>query len=373
MPIGVSHGGENVYTSDSRSDTVLVGTGNGVARLERSGSQWQVTHRALEGLHISAIATDPDSGVFAVFAGAFFKGVHASTDGGSTWQRCDDGLIHQDVFSVAVKKLPNGKTRVYAGTEPANLFQSDDLGGHWKLVPSMRSVPSVNDWWFPAPPHIAHTKFIRFSPHEPDVIYACIEQGALLRSEDLGGTWVEVNTPGTFGDKDRPSEIFYDIHKLLIDPRDPRKLFVTGGAGLYISDDRGAHWQRRMVAGWADDVYPDGLVHHPRQPDVMFMSAAEHNPSTWRSAGLPGFSGSSMYRSKDGGLSWQLLTGGLPVHSQEEVGGLTLEDFDGGFQVFAATSAGDVWWTEDGGESWSRIASGLGAVAKKGHNILLSA
>jgi len=31
-----------------------------------------------------------------------------------------------------------------------------------------------------------------------------------------------------------------------------------------------------------------------------------------------------------------------------------------------------VWWTEDGGESWSRVASGLGAVAKKGHAILLS-
>ena len=370
MPIGVSHGGANVYASDARSDEILVGTRNGVVLLERAGSRWEVTHRALEGLHISAIAPVPESDT--VFAGAFFKSVHASTDGGRTWQRRDEGITYPDIFSLAVKQLADGKTRVCAGTEPANLFQSDDLGEHWALVPSMRAVRSVEDWWFPGPPHFAHTKFIRFSPTEPEVMYACIEQGALLRSEDLGESWIEANTLGTFGDTAGRSEVFYDIHKLLIDPRDPRKLFVTGGAGLYVTDDRGAHWQRRMAPGWAEDVYPDGLVHNPRQPDVMFMSAAAHNPAHWREGGIPGFSGSSMYRSTDGGASWELLTNGLPVHSQEEVGGLALEDWGEGYQVFAATSAGDVWWTEDGGESWSRVASGLGAVAKKGHAILLS-
>src|SRR5713101_4225592 len=118
MPIAVSHGGENVYASDARSDKLLVGTRNGVVLLERSTSGWQVKDRALQGLHISAIALDAESGT--VLAGAFFNGVYVSTDAGVTWQRCDDGLTYQDVFSVATKKLPNGKLRLYAGTEPAN-------------------------------------------------------------------------------------------------------------------------------------------------------------------------------------------------------------------------------------------------------------
>src|SRR5216683_7015520 len=107
MTIGLSHGGENIYASDKRVDKVAVGTRNGVVLLERSGSEWEVTHRALQGLHISAIAPVPDTD--ALVAGAFFKGVHASKDGGLTWQSCEHGLTYQDVFSVAVKPLVDCK------------------------------------------------------------------------------------------------------------------------------------------------------------------------------------------------------------------------------------------------------------------------
>ncbi|MFI5266963.1 MAG: WD40/YVTN/BNR-like repeat-containing protein [Chloroflexota bacterium] len=370
MTIGVSHGGSNVYASETASTKLLVGTKNGVVALERSGHRWEVAHEALPGQHISSIVVEPGAGT--VLAGAFFGSVHASTDEGQTWEQRAEGLTYRDVYSLAIKELPDGGVRAYAGTEPANLFQSDDLGRHWTLLPSLRSVASANDWNFPAPPHVAHTKFIHFSPTDPNVIYACIEQGALLRTDDLGETWQEVNTLGFYKDPDRPSEVFYDIHKLLIDPRDPRKLFVTGGAGLYVSMDAGASWERRMVSDWAKDVYPDGLVFDPRNPDVMFMSAAEHNPARWRDGGLPGYSGSRIYRSKDQGMSWELLQGGLPDRMREEVGGLALEAWDDGLQLFAATSAGEVWWSIDGGDIWSCIARGLGAVSKKGHDVLLS-
>lgn len=370
MTIGVSHGGSNVYESRAASTRVLVGTKHGVAVLERSAGGWEKAGESLPGRHISSIVFDP-SGETAL-AGAFFGPVYASEDDGRTWEERAEGLTHRDVYSLAIKQLPDGRVRSYAGTEPANLFQSDDLGRHWSVLPSLRDVPSVKDWNFPAPPHVAHTKFIRFSPSDPNVIYACIEQGALLRSDDLGESWREVNTLGFYKDANRPSEVFYDIHKLLIDPRDPNKLFVTGGAGLYVSRDAGAAWERRMVSDWAKDVYPDGLVFDPRNPDLMFMSAAEHNPARWRDAGLPGYSGSRLYRSRDHGTSWELLRGGLPDRMREEVGGLTLEAWDGGLQVFAATSAGDVWWSEDGGDAWTCIASGLGAISKKGHDVLLS-
>src|SRR5690242_1240537 len=114
--IGVSHGGSNVYSSNERSNEALIGTKDGVALLVRDGARWEVAHKALPAQHISSIVFDHESGT--IFAGTFFGVVNASTDGGRTWETRDEGLTYKDVYSMGVKKLANGKSRIYAGTEP---------------------------------------------------------------------------------------------------------------------------------------------------------------------------------------------------------------------------------------------------------------
>jgi photosystem II stability/assembly factor-like uncharacterized protein len=240
-------------------------------------------------------------------------------------------------------------------------------------LPTLRSVPSTAQWSFPAPPHVAHTKFITFDPHDSKTIYACIEQGAFLKSADEGNSWKELNTVGFLADKNRPVEHFYDVHRCLIDPRDPNKIFVTGGAGLYVTDTGGGSWERWMSPDWAADVYPDGFVWNPRNPDVMFVAAAEHNPTTWRKAGPLAHAGGKIYRSRDGGRNWQRLENGLPDNLKHEFGALCIEDWGDGCSVFAGTTGGEVYCGENGGERWTLIGSGLAAVSKKGHERLLAA
>ena len=371
MPIGISHGGSNVYSSPSPSDEVWVGTKDGMVLIRRKGTdKWWVAHQALRGLHISSIILEPESGL--LLAGAFFGSVHASEDGGKSWERRDNGLTVPDVYSLAWVRL-NGRVRLYAGTEPACLFSSEDLGRHWTELPSLHSVPSASKWSFPVAPHVAHTKFITFDPYDPNSVYACIEQGALLKSSDSGKSWIELNAVGFYRDKNRPAEQFYDVHKALIDPRDPKKIYVTGGAGLYVTPDGGGHWEQWKSSDWAEDVYPDGLVLNPRQPDVMFVSAAEHNPARWRASGTPGYAGGRIHRSKDAGRTWKRLGNGLPERMQHEFGALCLESCNDSYSVFAATTGGDVYWSEDGGDHWSLIISGLTPISKKGHERLLAA
>lgn len=370
MAIALSHGGSNMYASPSRSNEVLIGTQQGVVILERAaGSQWKVAYRALVNLYISSIIIEPVSGM--IFAGAFYGSVHASADGGRTWERRDNGLSIHDVYSLASVPM-SGKIRLYCGTEPAHLFFSEDLGLHWKELPSLRSVPSTPKWSFPAPPHIAHTKFITIDPYDPATVYACVEQGALLKSSDSGQSWKELNTVGLIADKNRPVEHFYDVHRAVVDPRDPKRMYVSGGAGLYVTPDGGGHWERWTSPDWASDVYPDGLVLNPRKPDIMFVSAAEHNPSRWRDTGSPGYSGTRIYRSTDSGRNWEVLGNGLPDRMQHEVGALCLEDWGESFSVFVATTGGEVYCSEDGGDHWSLIQSGLASVSKKGHERLLA-
>jgi photosystem II stability/assembly factor-like uncharacterized protein len=369
MRIALSHGGSNIYSSSSRSQEVLVATKDGVIAIERvdNESHWNITRQSLKNRHISSIIIEPQSGM--IFAGAFFGSVYASSDGGKTWEERGKGITYDDVYSLSHVRRPGGVC-LYAGTEPAHLFYSQDLGLSWTELSALRFVPSEPTWSFPVPPHIAHVKFITVDPNNSSIIYACIEQGALLKSVDCGESWVELNTVGFMADKNRPAGHFYDVHKALIDPRDPNKIFVTGGAGLYVTFDGGSSWERWMTSDWEEDVYPDGLVLNPKQPDTMLVSAAQHNPRKWR---VSGFSGSRIYRSTDKGRTWESLCNGLPDRMLHEFGALCLEAWGDSFSAFAGTTGGEVYCSDDGGDTWSLIISGLKPISKKGHEAILGA
>ena len=96
-------------------------------------------------------------------------------------------MTQNNVYSLAAKSV-NDRVRVFAGTEPAHLFASDDFGVNWQEISSLRAVPSVPKWNFPAPPHIGHVKHINFDPDIPKTIYASVEVGGLLRSTDGAST-----------------------------------------------------------------------------------------------------------------------------------------------------------------------------------------
>lgn len=352
MAIGLSHGGDTIYRSSAPSQELLVGTLKGIDILERHEAGWRVAHRALTDLHISSIVIEPESGM--IFAGAFQGSVHASADGGRTWDRRDVGLTQDDVYSLASVRRQDG-VRLYLGTEPAHLFVSDDLGLRWTELPALRSVPSVPEWTFPAPPHLGHLKGIVFDPDIPSTMYACIEQGALLKSIDGGESWTEL---ALF------PEAAFDVHRLIIDPTNTRNMYVTTGFGFYISLDGGASWEQRTGRDSEVGGYPDGLVLHPQQPQLMFMGAAQQNPGAWRESH---FAGARVSRSRDGGRNWEILQSGLPDKLQASIEALCLEDCGDSFSVFVGTTAGEVYNSEDGGEHWSLVTSGLAPISKGGH------
>ena len=105
MAITLSHGGPTIYRSQARSRQVLVGTIDGVVKMERDadGAGWHVVERTLPGKHIHALLIEPESGT--IFAGVNHGSVFASADDGRTWERRDQGLSEQDVYSLACTRL----------------------------------------------------------------------------------------------------------------------------------------------------------------------------------------------------------------------------------------------------------------------------
>ena len=350
MAIGLSHGGTTIYQS-SKSEEVLVGTAKGVVRIERTGgSEWRIAGQTLTDKHISAIVTEPVSGT--IFAGAFHGGIHASTDGGRTWERRDNGVAEDDVYSMATVQL-NGGPRVYAGTEPARLFYSDDLGMSWTELPNVRKVPSVDSWSFPGPPHIGHLKHINFDPDDPMTMYASVEVGALLKSIDAGETWTELT-----------NGLYEDVHRTVINPKNGKQIYVSGGMGLWMTTDGGQNWEQITTREHEVGGYPDGLVLLPRQPELMFITSAHKSPNAWRESH---FAGARISRSRDGGRTWEVLHNGLPDRLQASVEAFALEDHGDSFSLFAATTAGEVYASDDNGDHWAQIVSGLAPISKSGH------
>lgn len=354
MTIALAHGGATMQQTTERSAGLLVGTVDGVVRFERApGGGWREASRALAGLHISAFA-EPAPNI--ILAGAFQGGIHASRDGGATWERADKGVDESDVYSLACVATASG-VRVYAGTEPVALFSSDDLGATWNRHTSVSDVPGTERWTFPAPPHVAHAKHITFHPDDPSHVYVSVEQGGLLESWDSGATFNVVE-----GMDD-------DVHRVVVHPAETARMFVTGGDGIYASEDAGATWEQRTTS--QDDAiggYSDQLVFVPSQPETMFVAAAHRNPATWFETHD---ARARVSRSDDGGRTWHQVGGGLPDGLSGNIEAMVLEESPQGVSLFIATTAGEVFASDDCGESWAPVAEDLGAISKGGHYHLL--
>ena len=101
-----------------------------------------------------------------------------------------------------------------------------------------------------------------------------------------------------------------------------------------------------------------------RPSELMFLSGAQFGPGTWRKTH---YAGARIARSRDGGQTWEILRDGLPDRLQASVEALCLETSGKQTSVFAATTAGDVYCSDDAGDHWSCIVSGLAPISKGGH------
>jgi photosystem II stability/assembly factor-like uncharacterized protein len=366
MAICVSHGGPTTYLSQTPSSELFVGTVDGVAVLQKDGDgQWSLYAKALEGMHVHALLLEPTSGF--IFAGIHKGTVYASKDRGLTWEKKDNGITQNDIYCLAAIN-DNGKSKIYAGTEPAHLFQSDNLGESWNEIKSLRSVPSASKWTFPAPPHIGHVKNIAFHPEDSRKIYVCIEQGGLLRSDDGGATWEELHGFDTDLKFDLPEGAFPDdIHRVLIPPTDPNRAYISSGIGVCCSPNQGKTWEH-LTTPQMRIGYPDPLLLHPRRPSLMFAGGARDNPRSWRTTHD---ADSTIARSRDGGKNWEFLEGALPGHLRGNIEAMTMEVCESSFSLFAATTDGEILYSEDEGDKWSKILEGLPAVSKNGHYLRL--
>lgn len=356
----LSPNGGDVTRAEGPALNLMVGTVRGVYAVTREmpGSAWKVTHKAMTEKQISAVLFEPQSGF--LFAGVHGNGgLWWSRDGGQTWTPRMSGLDKPHVYTLAVQ-YRGDKTVLFAGVEPAGLYRSDDLGETWHDLPSLVKVPGVERWNFPPPPHIAHVKHIAFHPTDPAVYYVCIEQGALLKTEDDGQTWLETSTFEADDDFFRN-----DTHRTVVRKTNTDDVFLATGEGLYRSLDAGKTWDH--ITFRSDRIgYPDVLFLDPRDDNVIYLGGAGAAPREWRKM-TPPKSNAGLIRSTDNGRTWLELTQGLPDPVVGNIEAMTMHHWADQVTFFAGTATGEVFVSEDAGSSWNVLAKDLPPISKAGH------
>ena len=358
MFICLSPGGREITVGESPRDTLLVGTVDGIFSFARAGGAWTARERFLSGEHLSALLFEPLSRM--LFAGTYGEARYASKDLGRNWEKRYRGLEELEIYTLACQEI-GGRPRLYAGTQPAHLFYSDDLGKSWTELPGLRQVPGVEKWTFPGPPHQAHVKSLAFDQKRAETIYAAVEVGGFLKSEDGGKSWQ------TF------AGLNPDAHRVVAPPSDPGKVFLVMpttncgpevAAGVCVSSDGGRSWTSLTPRDFRIG-YVDPLLVHPCNPNLLFVAGGKTGPGTWRKLHT---ADSRIARSRDGGKSWEILHEGLPEHIRGNIEAFSMDVWNSGLALFAGTTDGEVFYSGDEGDHWEKIIQGIGPVSKAHHH-----
>ena len=361
MIVSLSPGGQTITVTDSPSPLLLVGTVEGIFPFVRRNSSWVLQGRFLAGEHVSALLYEPLS--HTLFAGTYagdYEGApstsverqpfYASKNLGKDWERRGNGIAERNLFTLNLQPLGE-HVRLYAGTEPAHLYFSDDLGESWSELPALRALPGVEGWRFPAWPHLAHVKHVTPDALNPDVLYVAIEVGGLLKSEDGGETWRQLHG------------MHEDVHRTILSPFQSERIYLSGLGGVCLSEDGGETWNNLTTKDFRIG-YPDALLMHPRDESLLYAAGSKTNPGTWITTHT---ADPRIARSRDGGQNWEILDGGLPTEIRGNIEAMSMDVWENGFALFAGTTDGEVFSSEDQGDHWKKIIEGLPPISKVGH------
>lgn len=181
----------------------------------------------------------------------------------------------------------------------------------------------------------------------------------VYKSRDGGSTWDHIGLEGSGS-----------IGRIAVHPTDPDRVYVAAMGrlfgnnperGIYRTTDGGMHWEQVLYLN--DSTGGVDLAMHPFHPDTLYAAMWERI----RRPGLYYYGGysSGIYRSYDGGDSWEKLTNGLP---DTEIGRIGLALSPANPLVLYAKLVDplgelmSVYRSNDGGNSWfSTGRSGVNA------------
>ena len=309
-----------------KQSALHLATHSGWYRFERDGADWVQADRALSFWQMSCIQVDPGDPK-KVYAGTEHSGMFIANDGGKNWFRAEPNVPRLEMSAMLAL---SGKLLV--GTRPAALYVHSDDGG-WRECKGIRAG-AFGGTFPPNPDLAARTRALTTDQTSARRIYAGIEVGGILVSDDDGQNWVKCN--------DGLTDL--DLHQILSAKKIPGLLVVACGEGVARSTDRGSQWQPVTPAGGR--TYGNALAEDDQ--GNIYLGMTQDRPRTWLRGGR---AKTAIFKSQDG-TNWQFLT------DQMSGGVMAMCSAPDGGGVFVGTADGEVIKVDAAGKT-QRLVSGV--------------
>ncbi len=337
---------------------VLVGTRKGLFMLRGDDARrtWQAEGPLLNGWGVFHATVDARDGTVYAAANHLVYGptVQRSSDGGKTWERSKkiglpawSGLTVNAAWHIE-PGLPQEPETLYLGADPGVLFRSDDRGKTWE--PNLGLLEHcTRDRWSPGAGGLCcHS--IQVDPGDRQRMYVGITAAGAFRTEDGGQTWMPVNknVAADFLPDPYP-EVGQCVHKLLLHPARPERLWQQNHFGVYRSDNGGDSWERLDGNGLPTSFgYP--IMIDPKDPDRAFVIPEESPEYHYSPDGQL-----AVYRTRDAGRTWEEISDGLPRPSWATV--LREASASDADSLYFGTQSGSFFALADG--TWVEAARNL--------------
>jgi photosystem II stability/assembly factor-like uncharacterized protein len=301
-----------------------VATFSGWYRFEQDGTEFIQTKRDLTYWTLTCMSVDPDNPQ-KIYAGSEHSGLFYTENGGARWKRAEPNTPRMMLFSALA--LNGG---VLVGTIPSAVYRSKN--GGWQELEGVR-LNSAGANFPPSPELQSRARYLAYDPLAPSRLYAGIEVGGMLVSDDSGHSWKPANEGLTD----------MDVHEILASEANPGMVYLACGEACFRSPDRARHWENI-----SPKTHDYGTSVAEDKNGAVYVGCAKGRPNLWlREEGAL----AAIFRSSDRGATWEKIADNL------KGGVMHMCPAPNGNGMIAGTSDGSLLLIDDSGVR--EVVSGL--------------
>lgn len=260
------------FGSESTEKIYAASYNSGLLVSEDSGSTWKTI---LSKINVYDFAEDigNTNKLYAVGSYGGKGKVLVTVDNGASWQEIYSEATNDDYVRSIVQNPSNAK-QLFIGMNSGNIYMSADSGASWKIVNRLG----------------AKIQRLRFLSGK---LYVLSVEKGLAVSENLGKDFSNLTSPlvadtSIWGITNFSDNKVSEFYAYAISNLNSQTIYVTTDLGLYVTHNYGKSWLKLVLPVKSKDTRTRAVAVSPGNDSIVYTSI-----------------GSQIYKSLDGGTSWQ--------------------------------------------------------------------